>query len=44
MMGSELHLHVVTDNGDKLVVRIPTVSLSDEQRASLVYGEMIYVT
>ena len=44
MMGSELHLHVVEENGDRLIVRIPTVSLSDEQRAALVYGSMIYVT
>ena len=44
MMGSELHLHVVEENGDRLIVRIPTVSLTDEQRASLVYGETIYVT
>ena len=44
MMGSELHLHVVTNNGDKLIVRIPTVSLSDEQRKSLVQGKTIYVT
>ena len=44
MMGSELHLHVVTNNGDKLIVRIPTVSLSDEQRKSLVQGTTIHVT
>jgi multiple sugar transport system ATP-binding protein len=44
MMGSELHLHVVTSNGDKLIVRIPTVSLTDEQRASLVAGASISVT
>ena len=44
MMGSELHLHVVEDNGDRLIVRIPTVSLSDEERASLVFGNTIYVT
>ncbi len=44
MMGSELHLHVLEDNGDRLIVRIPTVSLSDEQRASLVFGSTIYVT
>lgn len=44
MMGSELHLHVVEDNGDKLIVRIPTVSLTDEQRRGLVYGATIYVT
>ena len=44
MMGSELHLHVLTDSGDRLIVRIPTVSLSDEQRNALVYGATIYVT
>ena len=44
MMGSELHLHVVVDGGDKLIVRIPTVSLGDEQRRKLVYGEKMYIT
>ena len=44
MMGSELHLHVVVPGGDKLIVRIPTVSLTDEQRASLGQGATIYVT
>ncbi len=44
MMGSELHLHVEEANGDRLIVRIPTITLSDEQRKSLVYGATIYVT
>ena len=44
MMGSELHLHVVTDNDDKLIVRIPTISLEDEQRKAMTYGATIYVT
>jgi len=44
MMGSELHLHVEEDNGDKLIVRIPTVSLDDHERRSMVYGSTIYVT
>ncbi len=44
MMGSELHLHMVTDNGDKLIVRIPTVTLEDDQRNALVYGNTVYVT
>ncbi len=44
MMGSELHLHVTEENGDKLIVRIPTISLSDEERKALVFGSMIYVT
>ena len=44
MMGSELHLHVLAGDGEKLIVRIPTVSLNDEQRKSLVQGKTIYVT
>ncbi len=44
MMGSELHLHVETATGDRLIVRIPTVSLDDEVRHSMVYGATVYVT
>ena len=44
MMGSELHLHVVEDNGDKLIVRSPTVSLDDDQRKALVYDSTLHVT
>ena len=44
MMGSELHLHVVEENGDKLIVRVPTVSLDDEQRHAMNYGNTIYIT
>ncbi len=44
MMGSELHLHVVEDNGDKLIVRVPTVALEDEERSQMVYGNTIHVT
>ena len=44
MMGSELHLHVLAPNGDKLIVRVPTVSLEDEQRKAMAYGNKIYVT
>ena len=44
MMGSELHLHVLVEGGDKLIVRIPTVSLTDAERSNLVYGSTIYIT
>ena len=44
MMGSELHLHVEEDNGDKLIVRIPTITLEDEERKAMVYGSTLYVT
>ena len=47
MMGSEVHLHVnTTDNPDKptsLIVRIPTVGLSKEQRELLTAGNRIYI-
>ena len=44
MMGSELHLHVLVEGGDKLIVRIPTISLTDAERNYLVSGATIYVT
>ena len=44
MMGSELHLHVTTNNDDKLIVRTPTVDLTAEQRANLKPGENMYIT
>ena len=44
MMGSEYHLHVTTEQGEKLIVRIPTLSLSDEERANMVNGTQIKVS
>jgi multiple sugar transport system ATP-binding protein len=43
MMGSEYHLHVVTEDGTKLVVRIPTINLSEEEREKMVMGEKINI-
>ena len=43
MMGSEFHLHVTTEQGDKLIVRIPTLSLSDEERENMVAGQQINI-
>ncbi len=44
MMGSELHLHVLTDDNTPLVVRVPTIHLSDEERDAMVAGEELYLT
>ena len=44
MMGSELHLHVYTEDGTRLIVRIPTIDLTAEERASLVQGKKLRVT
>ncbi len=44
MMGSEYHLHVTTEAGDRLIVRIPTLSLSDEERANMVMGNPLNIS
>lgn len=45
MMGSELHLHVLTEaTGEALIVRVPTMDLTSEQQRLLVQGAKIYVT
>ena len=44
MMGSELHLHLRSRNDDKIIVRLPTVDLTKEQRAGLSYGNKMYIT
>jgi multiple sugar transport system ATP-binding protein len=44
MMGSELHLHVYTDDETRLIVRVPTMTLTPEMRESMVYGARMWVT
>ncbi len=44
MMGGEIHLHVVVENGDKLVVRVQTMNLTPEQREGLACGNQVYIT
>ena len=44
MMGSELHLHLVTEHDDKIILRLPTIDLTKEQRDRLSYGNKMYIT
>ena len=44
MMGSELHLHVYTEDGTRLIVRVPTINLTLKERSELVYGKKLYIT
>ena len=44
MMGSEYHLHVKTEDETQLVVRIPTINLSDAEREQMVMGSKINIT
>ncbi len=44
MMGSELHLHVFSEDGTRWIVRVPTIDLSEEQRQHLTNGADLYIT
>ncbi len=44
MMGSELHLHVSTPDGSKLIARTPTVNLTHEARAELRTDHPVHLT
>ena len=44
MMGSELHLHVYTEDETRLIIRVPTINLSLDQRKELKYGKQLYIT
>ncbi len=43
MMGSEFHLHAICPDGSKIVVRVPTLTLSAEERQQLSTGNEIYI-
>ena len=44
MMGSELHLHLTAKNSENIIVRLPTIDLTKEQRAQLSYGNKVHIT
>ncbi len=44
MMGSELHLHTEAEDGHKLIVRVPTLNLDEEEIKKLVHGAKLRVT
>jgi len=43
-MGSELHLHVRTNDGSKLIARTPTVNLSHEEKKGLRKNKEVHLT
>ena len=44
MMGSEFHLHVIPNEGEKIIVRVPTLNLTNEVKQSLVIGKELNIT
>lgn len=43
MMGSEFHLHVLTDDGTALIVRVPTISLEEQEKDEMVASKELYL-
>ena len=44
MLGSELHLHVYTEDGTRVIVRVPTIGLTTAERGALVAGKKVWIT
>ena len=44
MKGSEIHLHVYTEDDTRVIVRVPTINLDTEERESLVYGKKLWLS
>ena len=44
MMGSEYHLHVLTEDKSEIIVRLPNINLTEEERAMMVNGNVINIT
>ena len=44
MMGSEIHVHVMTKDDSKIIVRIPTINLSPEEKDAIVPGNEVYLS
>ena len=43
MMGSEYHIHAICPDGEKIIIRVATLDLTAEEKASLQPGNTIYV-
>lgn len=44
MMGSEIHVHVLTKDESKIIVRIPTINLTPEEREKILPGNEVYLS
>ena len=44
MMGSEIHVHVLTKDNTKIIVRMPTINMSQEEKDALVQGNEVYLS
>ena len=44
MMGSEIHVHVLTQDDTKIIVRMPTLNMSEEEKAAIIPGQEVFLS
>ena len=44
MMGSEIHVHVLTQDDTQIVVRIPTINMTQEEKDANMPGIEVYLS
>ena len=44
MMGSEIHVHVTTKDETKIIVRIPTINMTAEEKEKILPGNEVYLS
>ncbi len=44
MMGSEIHVHVTTKDDTKIIVRIPTINMTQEEKDKIIPGNEVFLS
>ena len=44
MMGSEIHVHVLAKDGTKIIVRVPTINLTPEEKEKISIGNEVFLS
>ena len=44
MMGSEIHVHVLAKDGTKIIVRVPTINLTPEEKEKIAIGNEVFLS
>ena len=44
MMGSEIHVHVLTQDDTKIIVRMPTLNMTEEEKAAIIPGQEVFLS
>ena len=44
MMGSEIHVHVLANDGTKIICRVPTINLTAEEKQKIAIGNEVFLS